>query len=402
MKKTIILLISIISLQVLAQESELQQAHEFYKRQQYDLAEEAYTKITRDGNSKDLSMAYYYLGLSQYYKKDYNKAVSSLELSIDTSTDLEHDKKVEKIIERIAQIQSQGEMNKLKYSLGFTAGYMFDTNALNVAEDDENLNGHILNASAFFAYKLYQEKESSIEPMFYLSDSRTLDHRFESTEDIQAADATLLLMSVPYKTVAEGYRSATSINVGLYMLPEESSSREMGITLLYLKQNLGTKLTQDFDLDWQLIVGRDQSQLTFSNAEDNQTAVKFDLSAALKYSLPNRKSESVSGELGVILNDADGDNASYNKIYTSFSYDRPTWRSTYSTFKLNYGITDYNLSELGRRDKFVAFNYSLVKDLTTQTSVNVFASASRNDCTIDDYTYDDTTIGAQYIYLMRF
>lgn len=372
----------------------------YYRIENYDLAEKYLSEVTRANSVHEISLAYYYLGLSQYYKGDYEKAVNSLELSIDTSKDPEQDKRAEKLIEKCMLIQNQIETDKLKYTMGFTAGYGYDSNALNVAPQQDVLVGHTFTASGFMAYKLYQDQNSIVEPMLYIADSRTLNYQLKSTVEIQSADATMFLATIPYRTIFDGYRSSTSANIGLYMLPSDSQIREMSIALLYLKQTLGSKLTADLDLDGQLIIGRDQSQLTFTDAEDNQTAIKYDISGALKYSL--RRMQSLTGELGFILNDADGDNASYYKVYTNLSYERPTYKNTYSVFKVSYGLTNYNLSELARRDNLGALTYSISKDLSDRTTINGFLGLSQNDSTIEDYTYSDSSIGVQYVYLTRF
>lgn len=372
----------------------------YYRIANYDLAEKYLSEVTRMNNIPEISMAYYYLGLSQFYKEDYEKSMNSFELSIDTSTDPEHDKKVEKLIEKSIESQNQLELSRKKSTLGLSLGYSYDSNALNVADTDSAYQGHILNTSAYYAYRIPQDKDASIEPTVYFADSRTFDKKLQATEDIQAADTTLILGTLPYKTVVEGYRSTTSLNVGLYMLPSDTQNREISIALIYLKQNLGSRLDDSWDLDGQLIIGRDQSQLNFTNAEDNQNAIKYDLSGALKYKFG--RSKNLTAELGAILNEAEGSNASYNKLYSNISYEQPTWGTTYSLLKLSYGTTDYSLSELGRKDDYVAINYSITKDLTERTTLNGFLGLSKNDSTIDDYTYDDVSAGVQYVYLTRF
>lgn len=372
----------------------------YYRINNFDLAEKYLTEVTRSNTLQEISMAYYYLGLAQFYKGDYERAMNSFELSIDTSKDAEHDKRADRMIEKCIQVQNQLENDKLKYTMGYTVGYMYDSNALNVAPQEDVVVGHVFSASGFFAYKFWQDKDSSVEPMVYVSDQRTLDYKLKLTDQMQAADATMLLTSIPYKTIVDGYRSTTSMNLGLYMLPSDTQTRDMSIALIYVKQNLGTRLSTDLDLDGQLIIGRDDSQITFSDAADNQTAIKYDLSGALKYSL--RSMQSIAGELGFILNDADGENASYNKVYVNLSYELPTFKNTFSTFKASYGSADYALSELGRRDNYAAFNYSISKDLSERTTLHGFVGLSRNESTIEDYTYGDSTVGIQYVYLTRF
>ena len=372
----------------------------YYRINNYDLAERYLTEVTQMNNIPEISLAYYYLGLTQYYKSEYEKAVNSFELSIDTSKDPEHDRRTERLIEKSIQIQNQLEADKMKYTLGFTAGYGYDSNVLDVAPQQDVIVGHTLNASGFMAYKVYQDQTSVIEPLFYVSDRRTVNHKLEDTPEIQAADSTILLTSLPYRSNVDGYRSGTSLNVGLYMLPSDGDVRQLSITLLYLKQTLGSKISSDLDLDGQLIVGRDSSQLNFTDAEDNQTAIKYDISGALKYSL--RRMRSLTGELGFILNDADGDNASYYKVYSNFSYELPTFKNSFSTFKLSYGITNYNLSELARRDNLATLTYSVAKDISDRSTVNGYVGLSQNDSTITDYKYSDSFIGFQYVYLTRF
>lgn len=372
----------------------------YYRINNYDLAEKYLTEVTRANSIQEISLAYYYLGLAQFYKADYERAMNSFELSIDTSKDTEHDKRVDRMIEKCIHIQNQIETDKLKHTLGFTAGYMYDSNGLNVAPQEDVVVGHVFNVSGFYSFKFYQNKDSSVEPTFYIADQHTLDYKLKLTDQMQAADHSMLLASIPYKIIVDGYRSTTSMNVGLYMLPSDSSTREMSIALIYVKQNLGTRLNADLDLDGQLIIGRDDSQITFFDAADNQTAIKYDLSGALKYSL--RRMQSLVGELGFILNDADGENASYNKVYVNLSYELPSFKNTFSTFKSSYGYTNYSMSELGRKDTFIGINYLVSKDLTDRTTLNGFVSLSRSESTIEDYIYGDSTIGVQYIYLTRF
>lgn len=372
----------------------------YYRINNYDLADKYLTEVTKMNNIPEISLAYYYLGLTQYYKSEYEKAVNSFELSIDTSKDSEHDRRTEKLIEKSIQIQNQIEIDKMKYTVGFTAGYTYDSNALNVAPQQDVLVGHNFNASGFMAYKLHQDQTSVVEPMVYVSEGRTLNYKLDDPAGIQAADATIFLASIPYRSSVDGYRHGTSLNVGLYMLPSDEGTRELSITLLYLKQTLGSRLRSDLDLDGQLIIGRDQSQLTFTDAKDNQTAIKYDISGALKYSL--RQMQIVTGEFGFILNDADGDNASYYKAYLNMSYELPSFKNSYSTVKLSYGITNYHLSELARRDNLGSFTYTVSKDISDRSTINGFGGLSRNDSTIEDYTYSDASIGVQYVYLTRF
>ena len=373
----------------------------YYRINNYDLAEKYLTEVTRANSIQEISLAYYYLGLSQYYKADYEKAVNSFELSIDTSKDPEHDRRTERLIEKCVQIQNQMEADKLKYTMGFTGGYGYDSNVLDVAPQQDVNNGHTFNVSGFMAYKLYQDPTSVVEPLIYISDRRTIDHKLEDTPEIQAADATVLLASIPYRTNLEGgYRSGTSLNIGMYMLPSDGSTRDLSITLLYLKQTLGSKISSDYDLDAKLIIGRDTSQLSFTEAEDNQTAIKYDLSAALKYSM--RRMQSITGELGFILNDAEGDNASYYKAYSNLSYETPSFKNTFSNFKFSYGITNYNLSELARRDNLATITYTVSKDISDRSTVNGYVGLSQNSSTIEDYKYSDSFVGVQYVFLTRF
>lgn len=372
----------------------------YYRISNYDLSEKYLSEVTRMNNIPEIYLAYYYLGLSQYYKSEYEKAANSFELSIDTSSDPEHDKRTEKLIEKCIQIQNQIENDKLKYTMGFAAGYGYDSNVLDVAPQQDVIVGHTFNASGFLAYKLYQDQTSVVEPLIYVSDRRTLNHKLEDTLEIQAADATTILASIPYRSNVNGYRTGTSLNTGLYMLPSDGHTRQLSISLFYLKQTLGSKINSDFDLDVQLIIGRDSSQLSFADAEDNQSAIKYDVSAALKYSM--QRMQSLTSELGLILNDADGDNASYYKVYSNFSFEKPSFKSTFSAFKFSYAVTDYNLSELGRRDNLAIITYAVAKDISYRSTLNGYVGLSQNNSTITDYKYSDSFIGVQYVYLTRF
>ena len=63
----------------------------YYRINNYDLASRYLAEVTQMNTIREISLAYYYLGLSQYYQGHYEKAVNSFELSIDTSKDAEHD-----------------------------------------------------------------------------------------------------------------------------------------------------------------------------------------------------------------------------------------------------------------------------------------------------------------------
>lgn len=374
----------------------------YYKLQNYDVAERYLNEVVKYYNIKKLANAYYYIGLCQYHKEEYENAINSFELSLDTSSDSLLDKKSEIMIEKCLQIQNKLEKDKIKWTLGFGLGYQSDSNVLNTKETDKSLNGHVINWNGFVAYKAFSDKDSLFEPMLYYSDMMTMDNSFKDDTDLKKSDATQILLSTPFKTKYNAFTSKSSLNFGYYLLPNDSNQKSLAISLIFFRQDILVPIKNDLDGNMKIIIGRDQSQLSYSDAEDNQNSIKFELSGGIVYQIPKLHNNTLSTDLGYIINNAQGDNAKYNKYYINLDYSMPGLFETESSFKIDFSSANYFKSSTGRKEEATTLGYSLSKDINEQASLSGFISQNYNYSTIDTNKYNDTVIGVQLLYISKF
>ena len=375
----------------------------YYTTQNCEQAEKVLDQVTKSETSSKVSKAYLYLGLCQYIRKEYDKSVNSLELSLDTSTDPKHDAQVEKIIERVLQAQTQAEKNKLKYTLGFGLTYTYDSNVLSVKEnDDRSLKGNVLNGAVFGSYKAYTDENSSVEPIVFLSDNLTYTSKFEESDYLKSADATQFLISVPYKTRFQEGNNDISLNAGLFFLPNGNERRKLAIQTLFLKENLSYNLSVANAVTVKLITGFDQSEVEFSDEEDDQSALKVDFAIGMRNYSQEYKNHTFSGDLGFLINDAKGDNAKYRKLYATLGYSKPQFKTMNESIKISYYKSDYIKSALDRTDSNYGATYSLATDLNERLSLTAMLSYSKTKSTVEEYEYSDYTVGLQMFYVTQF
>ncbi len=375
----------------------------YYKTQNCEEAVKVLDQVTKSETSSKVSKAYLFLGLCQYIRKEYEKSVNSLELSLDTSTDPKHDAQVEKLIEKVLQAQAQAEKNKLKYTLGFGLTYTYDTNVLSVKEnDDRSLKGNVLNAAVFGSYKAYADETTSIEPIVFLSDNLTYTSKFEESDYLKSADATQFLISVPYKTRFSDGNNDISVNAGLFFLPNGNERRKLAIQTIFLKENLTYNLSSVNAVTIKLVTGIDQSEVEFSDEEDDQSAFKGDFAIGMRSYLPKLKNHTLWGDLGFLINDAKGDNAKYRKLYVVLGYSKPQFKNMNETIKINYYKSDYIKSVPDRTDSNYGATYSLATDLNERLSLTGMLSYSKTKSTIEEYEYSDYTVGLQLFYVTQF
>jgi len=374
----------------------------YYKIQNYELSEKYMSEVVKDFSYKEVASAYFYIGLSQYQKGQYEQAVNSFELATDTSTDASLDRKSEIMIEKAVQIQNQIERDKIKWTVGLGAGLQSDTNVLNTKETDKSYKGYALSWNAFVAYKAYSDKDSLFEPMLYYSDMLTYDSSFKDDTDLKKSDATQILLSLPFKVRYNAFTSRSSLNLGYYLLPNDANQKSLAITLFFFRQDVSIPVNKEYDASIKVVVGRDQSQLSYSDAADNQNSVKFELGTGFDYHLPTKQGHTVSTLLGYIINSAQGDNAKYNKYYIDLSYVMPSFLETESTFKSEYSSANYFKSSNDRKDSSLSISYALSKDVSEHSNMSLIATQNYNYSTVDTNKYDDTVIGLQWGAIFKF
>jgi len=374
----------------------------YYKIQNYELAEKHMSEVVKDFQCKEIANAYFYIGLAQFQKGLYETAVNSFELAIDTSTDSSIDRKSEIMIEKALQIQNQIERDKIKWTLGFGLGFQSDSNVLNAAESDKSYRGHIINWNGFISYKAFADKDSLFEPMFYYSDMLTYNSDFKDDSDLKKSDATQILLSFPFRVNYNSFVSKSSLNLGYYLLPNDSNQKNLAISLFFFRQDVVIPVNKNLETNIKVIIGRDQSELSYSDAADNQDSIKFELGTGFNYQLLSFSGHSINGLIGYIINSAQGDNAKYNKYYAEIDYSMPSLRETESNFKAEYSAANYFKSSTDRKDNSLGLTYSITKDVTENSNLGLSLSQSYNYSTISANKYNDTVIGLQWVSIFKF
>jgi hypothetical protein len=366
----------------------------------FDKASESLEAFIKGSNVIDTAKAYYNLGLVQFYKGEYDKALNSLELSMDVSKDPKLDDLTEALIDRVIRYQNYFENNK-KTNLSLFLGYNYDTNALNLSRDSfaDSLNAHVFGYGASLSHKVIDRYNFVFEPSFAVLDNYTLDSKFKSNSTLQTSDALQFLLSVPIRFYFEEELLANkfdfSINVYSVYLPINTSSRELSLSSFYVKSQVLSPISFDNSIKYNVTLSVDKSY-GFTSDSDDASGLRLDFLAT--YVQYNSKTESTSifYDLGIDYSITNGINTRYKRYSAALGYSWPIWKSTFSSVKLGYEYLNYPDKTFPRTDNQVNLSYSLSQDLGDKSSLGfnlVFVSNSSN---IDLNKYSDLSAGLQY------
>ncbi|MGZ6448220.1 MAG: tetratricopeptide repeat protein [Pseudobdellovibrionaceae bacterium] len=194
------------------------------KLKDYDKARKEFVEI-REENSPELSpMSSFFAGNIEYQQQKFSEARKSMEYVIDNSKDPNLDKSAENMLEQIDRMESFYESKKEKYRFKIYGGLLYDTNILNVAENNvaTDVKAWRLSYGASALGIWHRTMTSDFGTELAVADYYSLNSTMKNDATIQAADALEASINLPYHQEFKISKNQMNLEVipsykGIYM-----------------------------------------------------------------------------------------------------------------------------------------------------------------------------------------
>jgi tetratricopeptide (TPR) repeat protein len=334
-----------------------------------------------------------YKGLLLKQNKKYDQAQESFQYVLDTAKDVALDKKAEQQIDEILAIKRFEEESKRHFSYAVFTGFMYDSNVLNVANNNSSLDleAYRLMYGGNFEYKAIHNMKHTLSARLSASDLYSVDNSFATDATIQSTDPLQAELSVPYNYRFAMFKRASSLTLtpsysNIFMSLDEQS-RE----LVYSTIALGTELSMSAWDKWLNGIRLDVASDTFhpeTTAINDQSALKYSLTLSNVRVLDNTGKKSFSIDLNYINNNADGDNSFYDRYLASIGGTYPASENWITYGKIDYIIQEFSKSDSDRSDKGMIATLGGVYSISSKLNLNVYVQYQDNQSNVALYDFN--------------
>ncbi len=356
---------------------------------------------TRDMNDEILSpLGTMYMGLTYMQLEDYAKAKEAFQGVLDTSKDSDLDTKAESYIESIERYEMFLQEAAKKWAYSLFVGTSYDSNVLNMAATNISTGTEAFRLlyGGNISYKaLYRERYSLI-PSLSITDIYSWNKDFESDATIQGTDPLQFDFSSPFRYNFSLFGKAASVGLSpgyshLYMSLGQSS-RELVFSSGYLRTHLSTSHMDKLYTDYKVDYSRDTSHLVPTTPADSQTASKVTVGVSNYYLLNQEGNKTLFSDILYIMNDADGDNNTYNKPLINFGHSRPLSEKWMGYAKVEYFQQDFKDAASDRSDKNISISLGGNYAWSDKNSVSLTLLYMDNSSSLTFYSYDKFSLTA--------
>lgn len=374
------------------------------KLRNYDKALKKLVEV-REENSPQLSpIASFYAGNIELQQQKFPEARKSMEYVLDNSKDPKLDKSAENLLEKIDRLENYYESKKEKYRLSAFAGLMYDTNVLNIAENNvsTDVKAWRLNYGASALAILHRTMTSDFGIKLGLVDYYSVSSQFKSDGTLQAADALDVGVSLPYHQEFKIKKKAMNLEVipayKNILMSTDGGSREVAIRTTEISTSLSAPLKQDLYFTGRLDLGSDQSLLDTSVGDDDLSGTRYGLTLTPMQLLDLKGDKTLAGELSYLINNANGKNYKYNRLGLAATYSFPTLYKGLGSLRADYSLQDYNAATTPRKDTNIALTASYNKDLNKKWNMNLSFQATTANSDVETYKYNKFLVSGLFTY----
>lgn len=378
------------------------EALSLYRLKNTDMAVKKFKKIQESDDQDFASSASMYLGQIYFQQTNFSDAKKYFEFVLDHSKDPQLDKLAEQYIEQANQQEQL--LLKLKKRFGYSVyiGVNYDDDVLNVSQQDAATSAKAYRASygGNLHYHVINTPTTQWSPTFMFSDMYSLDTHFKKDATIQATDPLTLEFDFPYTKNFNLEKAPSSFQITpafqmLYMT-KDTTKRELITNTVMLNSSFSTSHIENLTTQYKLDISRDQSYLTITSVDDDQTAQKYTFTFSNSYILNKKDYEYLILDLAYTVNDALGKEWSYKKILTSLMYIKTLNVKWNSYLKLEYFNLNYDTSSTERKDKSITAYLGGGYMVTPTDTVNINLQYSSNQSTVDTYKYNKFIFSTTY------
>ncbi|MCC6138395.1 MAG: tetratricopeptide repeat protein [Bdellovibrionaceae bacterium] len=360
--------------------------------------------------SKDESLApsaAMYKGLLLKQKNELQEAKDAFQYVLDTTKDPVLDKKAEQQIDMIIAQERFEEEGKKKFSYSVYTGILYDSNVLNIANNNSSLDlkAYRLMYGGNLEYKAVYKPAHSFTPRLSASDLYSVDNSFDSNATIQSTDPLQAELALPYTYRFTMFKKGAALTLTPAYSQIYMSLNEASRELVYSTASLGTELSTSFWNKWINSYRLDVASDTFhpdTTAVNDQTAMKYGLTLNNTRLLDTTGSKTISLDLNYIKNDAEGINSLYDRIMGSVSGTYPAATKLISYGKLDYIHQDYSKSQTDRTDTGYIVTAGGIYNIKGNLSLNFYAQYYSNKSTVDLYDFNKFSVMTMISYSSGF
>lgn len=353
-----------------------------------------------DATNVASARAYYYIGLIQFQRGEFEKAMNSLEIALDISVDPQLDTMTELLIDKTIRYQNYFESSK-RTNITFLFGYNFDANAINLSPNffDDNLNGNVFGYGVSASHKIVDRYKFVFEPTLAALDNYTFDSKFKANSTLQATDALQILVSLPFRFFFNEGKFSNRYDISLngysVYLPVASTTREISLSSVFLKTQILTPYSNNFAIRYNATLAADTAY-GFTTEDDDSTGARLELLTTFTHFLSQQNINNMFYDIGADFNAAKGINGRFQKFSTGVGYMYPSLRETISSIRLGASLLNYPDKAEPRNDTQAVVSYNITKAFQSGSTLGFSASAVSNSSNIALNKYTDFVAGVQF------
>lgn len=368
------------------------------KLKEFDSALKEFSIVNRVEDKTLTPSASFFSGVILFSREDYKLAKVAFEKTLDTSDDPQLDEQADNYIEQIANIEQFQAKLQNRFTASVNTGLMYDSNILLVsnsssssATDKAGFRG-LLNAG--LNYRIIYNQSHELEAQVSYTDLYSVSNQFKPNATLQLADPVISGIKLPYKwkgkllskpyllSIAPGYES-------LYLNADGTGPRENTMNTKLVTTDQTFIVRDDYfttiRLEWR---GEDSKIESTGTADAN----KLTLGNNNIWFYDPKKTQALLFNWSILSNQSPAANNAFNKLSLSIGYLKPVLQKSSWTNVLSVAQSNFDKSELHRKDTNYNLSTSLSSPLTEKLHGIFAASVEKNTSTLEISTYDKYTI----------
>lgn len=351
-----------------------------------------------DSNNSSLSpSAAMYQGLLYKQKNQLEEAKNSFQYVLDKTNDANLDKKAEQQIEDILSLQKFEEDAKKKFSYSLYSGVLYDSNVLNITQNNSalDLEAYRVLYGGSFEYRAIHKQKHTWTPRLLASDIYSFDKSLQSNSTVQSVDPLQFEVALPYSYNFLLLNTSSTIIISpaysqIYMNLDQSGRKRV-----YSTTSLGSQLTTSFKETWVNSLRFDYSNDIFhpeTAAIDDQSANKYNFTIGNTKFFDSKGTKSLNLDLSYMRNDAEGDNAFYNRLLVTVGGTFPIHTHWISYGKMDYLKQDFNKNEASRLDNIYILTAGGIYNINSKFNLNIYGQYQENQSNVAFFDFNKFSI----------
>ncbi len=299
--------------------------------------------------SKDPVMgpsAMFYKGIIYFDQAKFDEAQAAFQAVLDSSNDSKLDERAESYIEQILRARQTASEREHKWSVSASVGEMYDSNVLLSSNSQRDAGtatdtaGWRTLVSGSLRFRPIYDDANEFAAQLDAITLYSLDQSFKLNQSLRNADPTVLTVTLPYTLKGILFERGHKLDIipgyetTIMSIENDESKVILSSPMLTLSNLL--IMNEGWFNNVTFEMRNDQSKLNSSVGDDDITAIRFKLGTSNLVFMNDKKDRILIPEGAISMNQAEGRNASYERIDLGVGYLMPVLRETTANFKLGY------------------------------------------------------------------